>query len=285
MEFFKSLDISARKALSLQKDSFFRLMVVMMVLLGWIAGMGAAGIAGLQNLYGDWQLEQKSRVSIYLLPDADAEGIASLKRDISTMRGVQEVIELDQQAVKLLMKPYTRDDVLLPLPRILDLKVTDELGRTAFDKRVAESFPMAEVDDVRDMLRAVSTVVRFAQTATLALGAVVLLVLAVIVSLTVQAGLRGKKAALDVMQYVGATDDFLTILVSRQVLKQSLFGAAGAALLGVLSLAAVGFVWPALGHYLAPNVWLSTLLMPALLMAIAVVTARFVAVYVIRQES
>jgi len=285
MEFFKSLVISARKALSLQKDSFFRLMVVMMVLLGWIAGMGAAGIAGLQNLYGDWQLEQKSRVSIYLLPDADAEGIASLKRDISTMRGVQEVIELDQQAVKLLMKPYTRDDVLLPLPRILDLKVTDELDRTAFDKRVAESFPMAEVDDVRDMLRAVSTVVRFAQTATLALGAVVLLVLAVIVSLTVQAGLRGKKAALDVMQYVGATDDFLTILVSRQVLKQSLFGAAGAALLGVLSLAAVGFVWPALGHYLAPNVWLSTLLMPALLMAIAVVTARFVAVYVIRQES
>lgn len=284
MRFLASLDPSARKALSLRKDSFFRLVVVMMVLLGWISGIGAAGMAGLQNLYADWQLAQKSRVSIYLMPDSSAEEVAHLRDDLSTMKGVRDVIELDQHAVKVLMKPYTRDDVLLPLPRILDMAVTSELDRAALQKRVVDSFPMAEVDDVRDMLKAVATVVRFVQMLTVALALIVFMVMAVIVSLTVHAGLRGKKAALDVLQYVGATDAFLTVLVTRQVLAQAFIGTAGAVVLGCGSLAVASSVWPALQTFMGTNVWLATCAMPVVLMAVAVLTARVASIHVIRKE-
>jgi cell division protein FtsX len=279
------LDPSARKALSLRKDSFFRLVVVMTILLGWVAGLGAGGLAGLQNLYSTWQLAQKSRVSVYLMPDSNAEDLARLRQDVLKMAGVRGVVELDQRAVRQIMAPYTRDDVLLPMPRILDITVSDSLDRDALRARVAEDFPMAEVDDVREMLSAVATVVRFVQALTLGLAGVIFAVMAVIVSLTVHAGLRGKKAALDVMQYVGATDDFLTILVTRQVMQQAFFGALGAMALGALSVGAALAVWPALAAFVAANVWVAVMAMPVALMGVAVITARVAATRVIRQDA
>ena len=60
----KPLAKSAKKALSLKKDSVFKLLVVMTILLGWLSAVGSGGLVGLENLYNKWKLEQSSQISV-----------------------------------------------------------------------------------------------------------------------------------------------------------------------------------------------------------------------------
>ena len=274
---------SARKALSLDKDAVCRLFVVMMVLLGWLAGMGAVAMTSLQNLYGAWQLAQKSTLSLYLLPDTPSPEVEALQRRLSDLPGVSGVSVLDQTATLALLKPYLGGDSALPLPKILDVTVSPQLDRARFDEEVKSRFPMAEIDDARDMLGTVSDGVRLAQAVALGLAAGLFLVLAALVALTVRAGLRAKQEALSILQYIGATDGFLTDLVCRQVLVRAGVGTAGALFLVVFSVMALRLGWPTTAPYLdSAWVWAAGVATPLALLAVAVLAARLSARQVIQ---
>ena len=48
------IDPSAQKALSLGKDAVFRLLVLMMILLGWLSAMGTSALFSLEEVYHQW---------------------------------------------------------------------------------------------------------------------------------------------------------------------------------------------------------------------------------------
>ena len=66
---FGTFDASARKALSLNKDRVFRAFTILIVILGWVCGIGTAGLVTLENVYGAWQLKQRSQLTLYLSTD------------------------------------------------------------------------------------------------------------------------------------------------------------------------------------------------------------------------
>lgn len=271
---FTRYDASAHKALSFEKDAVFRLLVVMMVLLGWLAGMGAASLLGLEKVYDNWQLMQKSHISVYLLPDSAPDDIQRLLESLQNVQGVHQAMALDQDSTLSLVRPYLGDNPSLPLPKIIDVTVGDELDRVSFDAILADIFPLAEVDDARDMLVTVSHGVRLVQLAALGISGVVFVVMALLVALTVRAGLRAKRQALAVLQYIGATDGFVVGLVGRQVLGRAVVGAAGAALISLISLFVLGQLWPELQLYFGWEVWIACAFMPALLTLVVQIAAH-----------
>ncbi|MFT7432546.1 MAG: cell division protein FtsX [Alphaproteobacteria bacterium] len=270
---FKPIAKSAKKALSLRKDTVFRLLVVMTVLLGWLSAVGSGGLVGLENLYKNWQLEQSSQVSVYLLADAKDADIEKMSYDLEALQGVVAVIRLSTDDTKLLLQPYFEDESDFPLPVVLDVVVNESLRRNQFDAKIYKTFPTAEIDDARSLLTTVSKGVRFAQMSTLGFALVLFVIMALLVSLTVKAGLRGKQDSLAVLQYVGATDGFITRLVVRQVLLRSLMGWFIASFLACATLYGMGASYPQFAVYLSRDVYIGAILAPLVLVIVAVVAA------------
>lgn len=281
---FKPLAKSAKKALCLKKDSVFRLLVIMTILLGWLSGVGSGGLVGLENLYKKWQLEQSSQISIYLLADAEENEIKKLSRELELVQGVIRVAQVNNEETKALLSPYFESESDFPLPIILDVSVNDTLKRDAFDTKVAKTFPEAEIDDARSLLEKVSKGVRFAQASTFSFALILFLIMALLVSLTVKAGLRGQKDSLAVLQYVGATDGFITKLVVRQVFIRSLVGWFMASLLACFTIYAMGESYPDFKEFIDANVYIGALVAPIALVIVAL-TAAWLTSYSVVQKA
>lgn len=98
--------LSARKSLSLKKDIVFRLMVIMTMLLGWLVSMGAGSLLGLENLYSNWQLEQRSRINVYLMAESTPADIQMMEDDLKRVQGVTDVERLSREKTLALLQPF-----------------------------------------------------------------------------------------------------------------------------------------------------------------------------------
>lgn len=272
----------AHKALSLKKDGVFRLMVMMLALLGWLFAMGSAFVLSLDNLYGKWQLEQKSRVSIYLLPDTDFRKIEHLEKTLKRQLGVVSVEMLDQKETFELLEPYLGEAKSVPLPKILDVEVDHRLARELFDKQVKEIFPKAEIDDAQELLDTVSQAVRFAQSSIFAAAVAILIVLVILTILTVRAGIRAQHYVLGIMQYMGAGDKFISRLVTTQVVAMAGMGYAFAVVLASTSLFLIVQSFPMAAVYVDTVVWVAIGMAPLVLFIVAALVAPWATKTVIR---
>ncbi len=285
-DIFTPLAPAARKALALRRDAVFGLLTIMTALLGWLAGIGAGGMVGLQQVYSHWALEKNQQISIYLTPDATEETINTMAADLSTLKGVQSVKPVSREKVEELLAPYLADgeaDTLLPA--IIDVKVKADVNRSLFDARVMKHFPAAEIDDARDILAAVGTGVRTIQTVAALIALSVFAVMTLLVVLTVRAGLRSQLGALSILQYVGATDSFVGALVTRQVFGCTLRGFLAAAVLGALSLGYILLQGEAARSQMGPTIWFATLGAPFLLVIVAVVASQIATRKVLQQPA
>lgn len=267
------IDPSAQKALSLGKDAVFRLLVLMMILLGWLSAMGTSALFSLEEVYHQWQLSQKSHISVYLMPDSTPQQIRTLEEALIIIPGVHDLQPLSQSVVRELIAPYLGYDTNLPMPKILDVEVDQSLNRDVFDVRVKELFPMAEVDDARAMLETVAESVRFVQAGAFLAAAAVFMVLASLVALTVRSGLRAQQHALNILQYVGATNAFLKGLILRQVFARAAIGMCGAIIMSAASLAVLNVFYAPLVPYVTSKVWMAAIGAPMLLMLVVMVAA------------
>lgn len=265
------------KALSIKKEPIFRLLVVMLVLLGWLAGLGTASILGVQNIYGRWSLEQRTTLSIYLPATTSGLTIDSLNQSLLNEVGVVGVKLVDQAEILAILEPYLGGETSQPLPRILEVNVGPTLDQQKLKTRVQGMVPEATIDDARQMLDEIANAVRVAQIFALVLSVIAFVVVAMLVALTVRAGLRAQSWQVRIMQYIGATDGFLAKLVTGQVLRRGVIGWVGGSLLGALTLGGLQFAWPTLVVYITPLVWAGVVLGPLLLMLVAGMVAMVVA--------
>lgn len=263
----------AKKSISLQKDMVFRLLVAMTVLLGWLTGVGTGVVMSLENVYESWRLEQENQVSIYLLADSDEEEILALEKSLLSLPAVERIIRQEKEDTEALLKPYFENGNILPTPTVLDVVVKPSLDRSVFDAKVYAKFVDAQIDDARDMLTKISHVVRFGQVVMLMFAAIMLAVMVMLVSLTVRAGLRGKKASLAVLQYVGATDALIARLIVRQVFWQGLTGWVVSAMLIGAVLQATKSSRPDFAAYITQDVYIGALSAPLILTLVATLAA------------
>lgn len=263
----------AKKSISLSKDMVFRLLIAMTILLGWLSGVGTGVVMSLENVYQSWRLEQENQISIYLLSDTKDAQVKKLEHDLLNIPAVERVIRQSKDDTEDLIRDYFSDADVLPTPIVLDVVVTAKLDRELFDAKVYAYFVEAEIDDARELLTRIADVVRLGQLVMLLFAAVMLIIMVLLVSLTVRAGLRAKRPSLGVLQYVGATDGFIVRLVVRQVFWQSLTGWLIAALLVGGVLQTVRMQQPQLVPFMTDNVFIVAVLTPLFLTVIATFTA------------
>ncbi|MEC9291530.1 MAG: hypothetical protein VX730_03925 [Pseudomonadota bacterium] len=266
---FGTFDASARKALSLNKDRVFRAFTILIVILGWVCGIGTAGLVTLENVYGAWQLKQRSQLTLYLSTDVTGKEIEEHLTVLNTYDGVDSSKVLTDEETRALLEPYFDNAQSFPVPKVVEFNVTQELNRLQFDGKVLELFPTAEIDDARSVLESVARAVRATQGVTLALSLVVFAVVAFVVSLVVRAGVRGQSKSLKMMQYMGASDSFLTRLILNQVFLRASLGWLFSTAIIVLTLLMTMIGLPELVTYMQPSVWIAAALVPVGLIVVA----------------
>jgi cell division protein FtsX len=182
--------------------------------------------------------------------------------------------------LQALLTPYTGGadaaSPTLPLPQVVRMELTKGFDRNLFDPVVKARFPNAEVDDAQPVLAAVSHGVRLVEMVGLGLTLMMAVVMALLVTLTVRAGLRAHRGTLELLQHLGATQGLVMKLVSSQVLERALLGWALAGAGAVAVMLGGAFFWPVLSAYLGYDVWGALAFAPALLPLVAWVTARAV---------
>lgn len=266
----------ARKALSLERDGVFRLLVVMTALLGWVVALGVGGAVLMNGVYGAWQLERMQMVQIYLPPDVEEGAVKALQVEVGRIPGVLAVAPVEADSLRALLAPYGGDVEALPLPHVLDVRTGDAFDRSLLDPLVVARFPSAELDDAKPVLQAVARGVRLVQVVGVGLAVVMAVVMGLLVTLTVRAGLRAQRSTLELLQHIGATQRLVQQLVSYQVLERVLLGWALASASAVAVMLVAVAVWPSLQTYVGWPVWVGLALAPAMLPGVAWVTARVV---------
>lgn len=267
----------ARKALSLERDGVFRLLVVMTALLGWVVALGAGGTLLLHGLYGEWKLQRERTVMVYLMPETPAVDVEGLRAQLADLPGVQQVEVVPQADLAALLAPYIgggNDAPAVPLPQVVEVRAGSGFDRQLLDPMVKERFPTAEVDDAQPVLAAVARGVRLAQVLGVGLALMMVGVMVLLVTLTVRAGLRAQRSTLELLQHLGATGTLLTRLVAGQVLQRVLLGWALAGAGAVAVMLGGAFVWPQVQPVLTPAVWVGLAVAPGLLPLAAWFTAR-----------
>ncbi len=266
---FGTFDASARKALSLNKDRVFRAFTILIVILGWVCGIGTAGLVTLENVYGAWQLKQRSQLTLYLSTDVTSKEIEEHLTVLNAFDGVDSSKVLTDEETRALLEPYFDNAQSFPVPKVVEFNVTQKLNRLQFDGKVLELFPTAEIDDARSVLESVARAVRATQGVTLALSFVVFAVVAFVVSLVVRAGVRGQSKSLKMLQYMGASDSFLTRLILNQVFLRASLGWIFSTVIIVLTLLVTMIGLPELVIYMQPSVWVAAALVPVGLIIVA----------------
>ncbi|MDE0723837.1 MAG: hypothetical protein OSB62_03965 [Alphaproteobacteria bacterium] len=266
---FGTFDASARKALSLNKDRVFRAFTILIVILGWVCGIGTAGLVTLENVYGAWQLKQRSQLTLYLSTDVTNKEIEEHVVVLSSYEGVESSKVLTDVETRALLEPYFENAQNFPVPKVVEFDVTQRLNRLQFDGKVLELFPTAEIDDARSVLESVARAVRATQGVTLALSGIVFAIVAFVVSLVVRAGVRGQSKSLKMLQYMGASDSFLIRLILNQVFLRASLGWAFSTVIVAVTLLMMMIGLPELVAYMRPSVWIAAALVPVGLVIVA----------------
>jgi cell division protein FtsX len=266
---FGTFDASARKALSLNKDRVFRAFTILIVILGWVCGIGTAGLVTLENVYGAWQLKQRSQLTLYLSTDVTNKEIEEHLVVLNSYEGVESSKVLTDVETRALLEPYFENAQNFPVPKVVEFDVTQRLNRLQFDGKVLELFPTAEIDDARSVLESVARAVRATQGVTLALSGIVFAIVAFVVSLVVRAGVRGQSKSLKMLQYMGASDSFLIRLILNQVFLRASLGWAFSTVIVAVTLLMMMIGLPELVAYMRPSVWIAAALVPVGLVIVA----------------
>ena len=275
---------TAYKALSLKTDPIFKLLMIMIVLLGWLASLGGASIIGLENLYKQWNLTQKSRVNIYLMAQTEVKTIDELTEELLTEEYIKGIKHIKEEETAALLEPYLINDYQIELPKILELQTTKSTDFEKIKTVVAEKIPTAQVDDPSSTLNSIANGVRFAEAITLVISLVIIFVISLIVSLTTRAGLRAQKRQVEILQFIGASDSFIALLTVKQVLFCSAVGFVGSTTLSALSIYFIQIQWPVLAQFVLANVWFVSFLLPLFICFVAVLVSMFIAKRVIRGQ-
>ncbi len=271
---------AARKALSLDRDGVFLLLVVMTALLGWVLSMGAGMVIASHGVYKNWHLDREKELIVYLLADTVQEDITMLTDKLKKYDGVSSVKQVSAEEIQKTLQPYFTEEQAFPIPTVIRVEVLDSSKINAISDVVYNIFPTAEVDDNRQILAKASHIVRITQIGMMILGSVVSIVMALLVVLTVRAGLRGQKRRVAVLKFLGGTNGFMAQLVVQQVVVRSFIGWLLSCIMAGIVLVGIMLWQPAFKEIITHDVWgaviVAPLLLPFITMLAAMITARAV---------
>jgi cell division transport system permease protein len=232
-----------------------RSLTAVVAILTFLAALTAGAVTMLVGTASDWQSDVGREITIQVRPASGRDIEADVRAAVTIAQsaaGIADVRAYTKEKSAKLVEPWLGSGLALgdlPIPRMIVVKLT--AGATpdfaALRTSLTAQVPSASLDDHRgwiDRMRAM------AETAV-AVGIAILVLVVAVTVLSVTFATRGAMATnstiVEVLHYVGATDNFISSQFQRHFL---LLGLKGGAIGGGAAIALFGVI-------AAINVWFS----------------------------
>ena len=287
--------------LGLRRALADRMLPFLVAAMAFLAALAFAGFVGAAGLARHWQHDAGSALTVQVPmpndPAAGASGQTRLSRVLGLLGGnpaIASAHALTGQELNALLRPWLGEDSAalgLKLPAVIAVRLADPdaVDRPAFG-RLGESLrqaaPGTMIEQQGVWVRRLSALARSLQACAGLALIVVAAVASAVVAVATRAGLSARRAAIEIVHGLGATDGFIAWrFAARATLLAAVGGAAGAiaalpVLIELAILAApfaegsLGGTAPGLLEAVPAALWLSLPGLPAVTAAIGFLTAQ-----------
>jgi cell division transport system permease protein len=232
-----------------------RSLTAVIAILTFLAALTAGAVTMLASTASDWQADVGREVTIQVRPvsgrdiEADLRAASSIARSTT---GIAEVRAYTKEESDKLVEPWLGSGLALgdlPIPRLIVVKlasgVTPDLS--ALRKSLAAQVPSASLDDHRGWIDRMRTMAETAVAVGVAILALVIAVTVLSVTFATRGAMATNSTIVEVLHYIGATDNYISSQFQRHFL---LLGLKGGAIGGGLAIALFAIT-------AAINVWFS----------------------------
>ncbi|MEK9708184.1 MAG: hypothetical protein VW618_10265 [Alphaproteobacteria bacterium] len=266
-----------------QSTRFLPWIVALMVFLGTLMFAAAMLVAGAVDALDS---TLTGRMTVQIPAHADSrDNIDTLTAAIAATPGVVKARPIPQDEARALLVPWLGEGVIdsgLPVPALIAVETAPgaNIDPILLQARLTETVAGVAVDDHRAWLAALIDVARAAECLAFAILALIASAAVIAVVFTTRSGLAVHSAIIELLHQMGARDTYIAGQFQIQAMLLALRGgiAGGVAAALVLLL----FAWIGLGMdaafvpelSLSPIKWGLLVLVPAITVAIAMLTAR-----------
>ncbi|AZO80838.1 ABC transporter permease [Bosea sp. Tri-39] len=227
-----------------------RALVVVIAILTFLAALSAGAALLAARASEQWRGAVANEMTIQVRPDPRRNIEQDIARAVELARAVPSVAEarpMPRAESDKLLEPWLGaglDLVELPVPRLIVLRLSSAVANdlVTFGQTLRREVPSATLDDHRLWVRRLSTM---ASTIILAGVAVVLLVLVaagLAVAFATRGAMAGSRDSVEVLHFVGATDEFIAREFQTRFVALGLRGGAAGGLAAILAIALLGLL-------------------------------------------
>lgn len=232
-----------------------RSLTAVIAILTFLAALTAGAVTMLASTASDWQADVGREVTIQVRPvsgrdiEADLRNASSLAQSTA---GIAEVHAYTKEESEKLVEPWLGSGLALgnlPIPRLIVVKLasgtTPDLA--TLRKSLAAQVPSASLDDHRGWIDRMRTMAETAVAVGIAILTLVIIVTVLSVTFATRGAMATNSTIIEVLHYVGATDNYISSQFQRRFL---LLGLKGGAIGGGLAIALFAII-------AAINAWVS----------------------------
>jgi len=241
--------LAVRRSLALRTNPSGRLLLLVMALLVYVAGLGGVGLLVIDDTLR--ASEHTLAVTLTLQVPAEASN-ARIETVLALLRqtpGVVSVHLLDPAETARLLEPWLGSVPLddLPVPRLIDLRVdpNGKMDLAELRQKLASVVPDARLDDHRQWPQGVHAAVRRIEGILAAGVTIALLLIAVSAAVAARTALMTDRSVVELLHLLGAGDGDIAGAFAVRSVRLGLSGGgvgAVAALLTILALSGAGSI-------------------------------------------
>ena len=209
-----------------------RALVIVVAIMTYLASMTAGTVELIASASTSWRSDIAREVTIQVRPkqgraiDQDVQAAAALARAIP---GIAAVRINDKKASERLLEPWLGaglDIGELPVPRLIELTVEGRPDFALLRQQLAAQVPSASLDDHRMWLQRLGAMANAMVLVGVLIMILVLVATALAIAFATRGAMAGNRDIIEVLNLVGASDDFIAREFQRHFLRLGLRGGA-----------------------------------------------------------
>ena len=224
-----------------------RALITVVAIMTFLASLAAGGAVLISQTSRDWRstVSREATIQVRPVPGRDIEAdVDAIARAVRGTSGISDVRPMSKHESELLLEPWLGQDVNLdelPVPRMIVLKLaaSPRVDFAHLKERIARSAPGAILDDHRLWSERLANMANVLVAIAILLLGLIVTALGLAVSFATHGAMAGNREIIEVLHFVGASDEFIASQFQQRFLRLGLRGgAAGAAGAALLFLAA-----------------------------------------------
>lgn len=208
-----------------------RTLIIVVAIMTFLASLAAGGAVLVGQASLEWRSTVSREATIQVKPATNRDVESDIARIVQAARdapGVTDIRAMTKRESELLLEPWLGQGVNLdevPVPRMIVLKLA--AGRVDFDqlrRRIADISPNANLDDHRVWSERLADMANALVAVAILLLVLIITAMALAISFATHGAMAGNREIIEVLHFVGASDQFISNQFQRRFLWLGLRG-------------------------------------------------------------